>query len=154
MANVYIAFYKHKRKINSIKNFFFRLFDEIIRLTTHGKYSHCEVVIPNFEQDGDLLFECYSASNMDGGVRLKLMPLPKERWDLVKVNVNSDLVRLFFKQTKGLKYDMLGAIGVVLPIGEDNHRYFCSEWCAGAIGLANPHKFSPNSLYRKLREKV
>lgn len=154
MSNVYVAFYKHKRPLNSWKNICFRLFDEIIRLATYGKYSHCEVVIPNFEQDGDLLFECYSASNMDGGVRLKLMPLPKERWDLVKVNVNSDLVRLYFKQTKGLKYDMLGAIGVVLPVGENKHKYFCSEWCAGAIGLANPHKYSPNSLYRKLKEKV
>lgn len=153
MSNVYVAFYKHKRPLNSWKNICFRLFDEIIRLATYGKYSHCEVVIPNFEQDGDLLFECYSASNMDGGVRLKLMPLPKERWDLVKVNVNSDLVRLYFKQTKGLKYDMLGAIGVVLPVGENKHKYFCSEWCAGAIGLADPHKFSPNSLYRKLKDK-
>lgn len=154
MSNVYVAFYKHKRPLNSWKNICFRLFDEIIRLTTYGKYSHCEVVMPNFEKDGDLLFECYSASNRDGGVRLKLMPLPKERWDLIKVNVNTDLIRLFFKQTKGLKYDMLGAIGVVLPIDEDSHRYFCSEWCAGAIGLANPHKYSPNSLYRKLKEKV
>lgn len=154
MSNVYVAFYKHKRPLNSWKNICFRLFDEIIRLTTHGKYSHCEVVIPNFEKDGDLLFECYSASNMDGGVRLKLMTLPKERWDLVKVNVNFDLVRLYFKQTKGLKYDMLGAIGVVLPVGENKHKYFCSEWCAGAIGLTNSHKYSPNSLYRKLKEKV
>lgn len=153
MSNVYVAFYKHKRPLNSWKNICFRLFDEIIRLATYGKYSHCEVVIPNFEQDGDLLFECYSASNMDGGVRLKLMPLPKERWDLVKVNVNSDLVRLYFKQTKGLKYDMLGAIGVVLPVGENKHKYFCSEWCAGAIGLTSPHKYSPNSLYRKLKDK-
>lgn len=154
MANVYIAFYKHKRKCNSFRNTIFRICDEAIRLTTHGKYSHCEVVIPNFEQDGDLLFECYSASNMDGGVRLKLMPLPTERWDLVKVNINADLVRLFFKQTKGLKYDMLGAIGVVLPVGENKRKYFCSEWCAEVIGLADPHKFSPNSLYRKLKEKV
>ena len=152
MPNVYIAFYKHKRKTDTLKNIFLRFFDEVIRLTTHGKYSHCEVVIPNFEQDGDLLFECYSASNMDGGVRLKLMPLPTERWDLVKVNVNADLVRLFFKQTKGLKYDMLGAIGVVLPIGEDKHRYFCSEWCAEAIGLKEPQKLSPNSLYKQLKK--
>lgn len=154
MSNVYVAFYKHKRPLNSWKNICFRLFDEIIRLATYGKYSHCEVAIPNFEQDGDLLFECYSASNMDGGVRLKLMPLPVERWDLIKVNVNPALLRLYFKQTKGSKYDMLGAIGVVLPVGENKHKYFCSEWCAGAIGLANPHKYSPNSLYRKLKEKV
>ena len=153
MSNVYLAFYKHKRKCNSLRNAFLRLCDEVVRFVTKGKYSHCEVVIPNFEKDGDLLFECYTASNMDGGVRLKLMPLPTERWDLVKINVNADLVRLFFKQTKGLKYDMLGAIGVVLPVGENKHRYFCSEWCAEAIGLKDPHKFSPNSLYRKIKNK-
>lgn len=154
MSNIYVAFYKHKRPLNSWQNICFRFFDEVIRLFTHGKYSHCEVVMPNFEKDGDLLFECYSASNRDGGVRLKLMPLPVERWDLIKVNVNPALLRLYFKQTKGSRYDMLGAIGVVLPVGENKHKYFCSEWCAGAIGLANPHKYSPNSLYRKLKEKV
>ena len=154
MRNVYIAFYKHKRKCNSLRDTFYRTGDEIIRFFTNGKYSHCEIVCLYLEQDDDLLFECYSSSIMDGGVRLKLMPLPVEKWDLVKVNIDINLIRLFYNRTKGAKYDILGAIGVVLPVGENKRKYFCSEWCAKAIELANPRKYSPNSLYQKLREKV
>lgn len=154
MRNVYIAFYKHKRKCSSLRDTFYRIGDEIIRFCTNGKYSHCEIVCPYLEQDGNLLFECYSSSIMDGGVRLKLMPLPVEKWDLVKVNIDINLIRLFYNRTKGAKYDILGAIGVILPVGENKRRYFCSEWCASAIELANPRKYSPNSLYQKLTEKV
>ena len=88
--SVYIAFYKHKRKRKGFKNTVYRLCDDAIRFLTKGDYSHCEMVIPNFEKNGRMLFECYTASNIDGDVRLRLMPLPSDRWDLVEVDINAD----------------------------------------------------------------
>lgn len=153
MSKVYIAFYKHKRKRKGLKNIVFRLCDDTIRFLTKGDYSHCEMVIPNYEKNGKMLFECYTASNIDGDVRLRLMSLPSDRWDLVEVDIDADLIRLFYKQTAGLKYDWLGALGVILPFKQNAKKYFCSEWCAECLGFDNPHKFSPNSLYRKLKNE-
>lgn len=53
MSKVYIAFYKHKRKREGLKNTIFRLCDDTIRFLTKGDYSHCEmVIIPNYEKNG------------------------------------------------------------------------------------------------------
>lgn len=147
MSKVYVAFYKHKRKRKGLKNTVYRLCDDTIRFFTKGDYSHCEIAIPNYDMSGKMLFECYTASNIDGNVRLRLMPLLNDRWDLVEVDIDADLVRLFYKQTAGLKYDWLG---VLLPFRQSQNKYFCSEWCAECLGFNNPHKFSPNSLYRKI----
>lgn len=148
MSKVVIAFYKHKRERNSVKNTLFRFFDDAIKFFTHGPYSHCEIAIPN--PDPSLVFTCYSASNRDGGVRKKVMQLPPERWDLIEVNIDPYKVRDFFAKTQGLKYDLIGALGVVLRIRDSKTKYFCSEWCAECLGLNKPHKFSPNSLYKYL----
>ena len=151
MSKVVIAFYKHKRERNSVKNTLFRFFDDVIKFFTHGPYSHCEIAIPNPEPS--LVFTCYTASNRDGGVRKKVMQLPPERWDLIEVNIEPDKVRDFFAKTQGAKYDLIGALGVVLHIRDSKTKYFCSEWCAECLGLNKPHKFSPNSLYKYLNSK-
>ena len=151
MSKVVIAFYKHKRERNSVKNTLFRFFDDAIKFFTHGPYSHCEIAIPNPEPS--LVFTCYTASNRDGGVRKKVMQLPPERWDLIEVNIEPDKVRDFFAKTQGAKYDLIGALGVVLHIRDSKTKYFCSEWCAECLGLNKPHKFSPNSLYKYLNSK-
>lgn len=147
---IYLAFYKHKRERNSLKNFFFRLFDDTIRLFTHGKYSHCEIAM-QLEKDKPT-YLCYSSSNRDGGVRFKSMELPNDKWDLVELNVQPYLILEFFKKTKGKKYDLFGALGVVLRFGNSKRKYFCSEWCAEALGFDKPYKYSPNSLYRKVKK--
>ena len=36
MSKVVIAFYKHKRERNSVKNTLFRFFDDAIKFLTHG----------------------------------------------------------------------------------------------------------------------
>ena len=151
MSKVVIAFYKHKRERNSVKNTLFRFFDDAIKFFTRGPYSHCEIAIPN--PDPSLVFTCYSASNRDGGVRKKVMQLPPERWDLIEVNIEPDKVRDFFAKTQGARYDLIGALGVVLRIRDSKTKYFCSEWCAKCLGLNKPRKFSPNSLYKHLNSK-
>lgn len=148
MSKVVIAFYKHKRERNSVKNTLFRFFDDAIKFFTHGPYSHCEIAMPN--PDPSLVFTCYSASNRDGGVRKKVMQLPPERWDLFEVNIDPHKVRDFFTKTQGFKYDLIGALGVVLRIRDSKTKYFCSEWCAECLGIDNPYKLSPNLLYKHL----
>lgn len=147
---IYVAFYKHKRERKSLKDCVFRLFDDIIKFFTHGKYSHCELV---FKGTKDGRYMCYTSSNRDGGVRKKIMELPAGRWDLVPVKIDYNQVFRFYQKTVGCKYDLCGAIGVVTRFGNVKNRYFCSEWCAEALKLKQPHKYSPNSLYQYLKGK-
>lgn len=116
--------------------------DKIIRLFTGKPYSHCEVVI----KTGLSVYQCYSSSPRDGGVRVKTMRLPTDKWDLIPVHTDSDIVD-FFQRTGGKKYDFIGAIGCVLPLRQKPSRYYCSEWCHEAIFGEPPKKaLSPNKL--------
>ncbi len=119
-----------------------RLSDWIIRTLTGSPYSHCELAVPC--ADGQ--YDCYSSSIRDGGVRLKTMPLPPEKWDLIPVDASPEQVYEALAATFGAKYDWAGATGVIARWRHDKRKYFCSEWCAMALGLANPERFCPGSL--------
>ena len=119
-----------------------RVSDWIIRTLTGSPYSHCELAVPC--ADGQ--YDCYSSSIRDGGVRLKTMPLPPEKWDLIPVRATEAQVRAAFETTRGAKYDWLGATGVIARWRHDKRKWFCSEWCAMALGLPNPERFCPGSL--------
>lgn len=144
MSKIYLAFYKHKRKCNSIKNLLMRICDEVTRLTTHGKYSHCEIAV--LQPDGQYM--CYSSSYRDGGVRCKKMDLPSDRWDLLEIELSNQTIVDFYQKTKGMRYDLIGALGVVLKIRDSKTKYFCSEWCAECFGYDNPQRISPNKLFK------
>lgn len=140
---IYLAFYKHKRETTGLKNLWYRFFDEAIRLATRGKYSHCEVAA--LREDG--LYDCYSSSARDGGVRKKVMSLPFEKWDLNPVDCEISQITAYFDKTKYSKYDYLGAGGLVLPFTQNRGRYFCSEWCFNAVfNSKDGWRFSPNQL--------
>ena len=67
----------------------------------------------------------------------------------------SDAERVdFYKKTQGKKYDFIGLMSPVLGNLHDDNKYFCSEWCAEAIGLISPNKYSPCSLYRYLKKML
>lgn len=125
---IYLAAYKGKGK----------LFNRLIRLWTRSQYSHCELVMP----DGRWL----SASAMDGGVRDKYIELNLEHWDLFPLPWASatHIDHVFFRHW-GKGYDWLGIfLSQIIPAGIDNReRMFCSEFCAAALGLADPQRFSP-----------
>ena len=157
---IYLALYKGRRdgawyqpKVAAA-----RLSDWIIRTLTGSPYSHCElaVLIPplNGDPDDHTVFDCYSSSIRDGGVRLKTMPLPADKWDLIPVNrqdVYIDVLN-YFAQTRGKPYDFIGACGVVLGINGSLKKWFCSEWCAAALGLQYPDRYSPQALANWLRQ--
>lgn len=121
-----------------------RLGDWAIRLFTRSIYSHCELAVPR--KDGQ--YDCYSSSIRDGGVRVKTMPLPEAKWDLIPIrqtNAYADTAN-HYAATRGQAYDWAGALGIVLPARQHARKWFCSEWCAAALGLPNPARYSPGRL--------
>ena len=135
-----------------------RLSDWIIRTLTRSPYSHCElaVLIPplNGGSDDHAVFDCYSSSIRDGGVRVKTMPLPADKWDLIPVNQQDAYIDVlnYFAQTRGKPYDFIGACGVVLGIKGSLKKWFCSEWCAAALRVQYPDRYSPQALANWLRQ--
>ena len=70
-----------------------------------------------------------------------------DKWDLIELQPEVALsVSRLFHRTHGAGYDWLGAIGVVLKSPHSKSRWFCSEWCAYAIGCTNPHRYTPGEL--------
>ena len=143
---VYLALYKGRRdgawyqpKVAAA-----RLSDWIIRTLTRSPYSHCEIAVDK----GNGQYNCYSASIRDGGVRLKTMPLPADKWDLIPVNQQDAYIDVlnYFAQTRGKPYDFIGACGVVLGIKGSLKKWLCSEWCAAALGVQYPDRYSPQAL--------
>ncbi|MDK4529235.1 hypothetical protein QG082_09700, partial [Kingella kingae] len=110
---IYLALYKGHRNGHwyAPRVALARLSDWLIRQVTHGKYSHCEIAIAH--DDG--LYSCYSSSIRDGGVRFKVMPLPPDKWDLIRVDLPEQRIHEFYAQTKGAKYDWAGCLGIALP---------------------------------------
>ena len=143
-AKIYLALYKGRRDGAWYRPGVAaaRLSDWIIRTLTGSPYSHCELAVPC--ADGQ--YDCYSSSIRDGGVRLKTMPLPSEKWDLIPVDASPEQVYEALAATFAAKYDWLGATGVIARWRHDKRKWFCSEWCAWTLGLSNPERFCPGSL--------
>ncbi|AGO16950.1 enoyl-CoA hydratase/carnithine racemase-like protein [Glaesserella parasuis ZJ0906] len=155
MNKIYLALYK-----GNAKNWRERLEDWLIRKATKGQYSHCEIAIhrsriyDHYHQEE--WFECYSSSLRDGGVRCKIINVSdRSKWDLVELpNVTEAQIRFYFEITKGKKYDLWGALGVVLGFKQRGERFFCSEWCFNAIfNSEQGWRFSPNQLAVILNKK-
>ncbi|MBR0574060.1 MULTISPECIES: enoyl-CoA hydratase [Pasteurellaceae] len=144
MNKIYIAFYKGKGN----------LIDRIVRFFTKGKYSHCELVVKKIEPESgyhyeySTVYDCYSSSPRDGGVRCKQINVENGNWDLKEVkNITEQDIKCYFEKTKGIRYDFCGAIGVTLLINQDKNKIFCSEWVFNCLfNSENGWRFSPNDL--------
>ena len=151
---IYLALYKGRRDGAWYKPSIAaaRLSDWTIRTFTQSIYSHCELAVAR--ENGQ--YDCYSSSIRDGGVRRKTMKLPTDKWDLIEIrqmNAFEDL-RNHFGATRAQAYDWLGALGVVTHWKDSKRKWFCSEWCAAALGLANPERFSPETLARHFKMRL
>ena len=40
----------------------------------------------------------------------------------------------------------MGALGIAFGLPQNRRRWFCSEWCAAALGLPDGWRWSPNDL--------
>lgn len=124
----------------------------LISKWTHGKYSHVEFIVKPINAK-KYQYMCASAAPRDGKVRFKVLTLKPERWDIVDVPTVSDAqMEAWFREHKDAKYDYLGLVGFVFrPIKGRSKKYFCSEAIAEAMGLNNPSRISPNSLYTAVK---
>lgn len=124
------------------------MFNRLTSWWTKGKYSHCEL-IEGYDEDG--LAICWSSSFMDGGVRKKHIYLDPEHWDVLDVQVSESVFEdaiSWFARHKGERYDVVGLIGFIFDyVSDDNTKWFCSEAIAASLGIREPWRFSPNSLY-------
>lgn len=159
MNKVYLALYKGRKKGRKPTALLARFSDWLTRKLTKGIYSHCEIVVEREEMignyDSDIIYDCYSSSIRDGGVRKKYIDVTDKKWDLVELKgVTEKQIKEYFEKTKGAKYDWLGAIGVVFGIPHARSKFFCSEWCANAInGGEQGWRFSPNDLAAIFKSK-
>ncbi len=150
MSKVYLALYKGRKDGRGLKVWADRFADWVIRTITRSKYSHCEIAYKPVGQNP--LYVCYSASARDGGVRVKEMELAADKWDLIALSPSvSQSARRLYERTGGLGYDWPGALGVVLKSPHSKRRWFCSEWCAAAIGLPDAHNYTPAALARAVK---
>lgn len=137
---MYIAFQKKNEK---------NCFHRLISFFTNSDIVHCELVsIKNTKE-----FFGYSSYPNDG-VRSAWIHYDPSEWIFIELkDVKTKDIKDFFERTKGRKYDWLGCLGFVFGNPDNPKRYFCSEWCAEALGLENPSKISPDKLYKILMEK-
>lgn len=145
MSNVYLAFYRGRKKVTTVKTAIFRALDWLTRASTKGEFSHVEIAIKR----ADDKYDCYSSSNRDGGVRCKEIDVTTSNWVLVPIDVHHLLIQSYYGKTKLQKYDLLGAIASTIPFVQLKDRQFCSEWCFNAIkaGSKEGWRFSPNDLF-------
>ncbi|UXN35517.1 enoyl-CoA hydratase [Avibacterium paragallinarum] len=151
---VYLALYKGNRSGKGFAVLKAKLGDWLTRKLTKGQYSHCEIAVARREwlsshhYDHEIVYDCYSSSIRDGGVRCKQIDLDNGKWDLIPLyGVDEAKVKGYFWQTKDKKYDWLEALGIVLFTPQARDKFFCSEWCANAInGGDEGWRFSPNHL--------
>jgi len=119
---------------------------QLIRAWTPSAYSHCELVLP----DGGFV----SSSPRDGGVRAKVIEPDPAAWDFLPLPwLQPAHVEQLLEQEAGAGYDWLGILGSqILPAGiQSRSHWFCSEFCAQALGLEQPQRYSPGQLAEAVR---
>ena len=118
-----------------------------IRWLTKSQYSHSEVCVGNpFES----AVPCLSSSGVDGGVRVKVMQLSPEKWDIVPMPwICAQDVHDFYEREKGSGYDFAGCARFLLPwlISPSARRWFSTETVAAVAGYPEPWRFSPADLH-------
>jgi len=130
-----IAFYKGtKSGINGIYN-------RGVRWIEDGLYSHCEIIFSNGLSA--------SSSFMDGGVRFKDIEYDLAKWDVIDLPWADEKKAItYFTQRLGKPYNLRGNLHFIFGfIRGDSDGEFCSEACAGALGIVNPWQFAPNQLF-------
>ena len=100
---------------------------------------------------------CYSSSNRDYGVRSKIIDTSnKQKWvsfDLKKdIDINNCLS--YFESVKGQKYDWLNIFctQLIKLNMQSEDKQICSEFVGNCLGLEDSYKYSPESLFYKLKE--
>ena len=99
----------------------------------------------------------YSSSNRDGGVRSKIIDTSNEKkWVSfeLKNNIDRNICLNYFKSVEGQKYDWLNIFfSQIIKLNiQSNNKQICSEFVGNCLGLEDSYKYSPESLFYKLKE--
>ncbi|MFV0680314.1 hypothetical protein [Ottowia sp.] len=115
-----------------------RWFSALTRWRLCSQWCHGGVVL-----DGDLLH-----SNRAHGLhRVPAADWEPHKWHLIDLGSARDAqVATLFDVWEGTAYDVLGVLGFALPIGGDQHRLYCFEWCALAMGIPHAQWMTPERL--------
>ena len=120
--------------------------DRLIRIATQSPFSHVELLRGN---------TMLSASIRDGGVRLKKVELNSDHWTLLPLEgwERGDAWERAVEEI-GRPYDLTGILlTFTVPLRRHRRRsWFCSELCAHALGLGEPHTLAPGDLFRRVLE--
>lgn len=116
-----------------------------VRIATKGKYSHCELIF----SDG----MSASSSFIDKGVRFKSIVYDLNNWDFITVpDALEKSARQWFLEHNGESYDIWGNVHFLTPIiGDEKEKWSCAEATAASLGMVDPWRYSPNSLYVALQ---
>lgn len=138
MSNLRAAFYKGTH--TGLPG----IYNRLVRWWTRSQYSHVELIMP--------WGAAASSSAMDGGVRFKQIDFDPAKWDFVDLPIDlASAAEDWFNRHYGQPYDYLGNAHFVLSaIGDDKRKWFCSEACAAALGMPDPERFDPGTLYAAL----
>ena len=120
--------------------------DKVVGLVS--VFSHVELEISGV---------CYSSSNRDYGVRSKIIDTSnKQKWVSfeLKNNIDKNICLNYFKSVEGQKYDWLNIFctQLIKLNMQSEDKQICSEFVANCLGLENAYKYSPESLFYKLKE--
>jgi hypothetical protein len=116
-----------------------------VRLLTKSIYSHCEIIFSNGISA--------SSSFIDGGVRFTSMVEYNDKdWDYIELPDSFEAnAWQWFVEHDDEGYDLLGNLHFIFTVvGDDKYKWFCSEAIGAALGLENPWRFDPGSLYQVL----
>lgn len=124
------------------------LYNRAVRLRGRGPYSHVELVF----SDG----LAASSSYMDGGVRFKQIDFNDGNWDFIELPAGWEAAaRAWFMANMGKAYDLMGNVFLAVGFFADSaDKFFCSEAAAAALGVQQPFRFEPNTLYPTLLRVV
>jgi len=137
-----------------------RLDDRVIRAVTRSPFSHVELTVCPGRGPADVAQPALSASGRDGGVRRKTIAFAPDRWELLPLLpwVPADPWAPSNPWTRaaaeiGAAYDYRGILlTFAVPLRRQHpDRWFCSELCAHALGLPDPHTYAPGDLYHWVR---
>lgn len=141
---VYLCLYKGPVKIRDFETLMSWLTHFFICVFTFDYVSHCETLINK---------RAYSSSIKDKGVRDKHIDFDSGHWIIYETDADAVAALGVYEKAKNKKYDFAGALSFVFSfIKQSKNKLFCSELCAGMIGLPNQYlskptfKLSPGAL--------
>ncbi|SMH35730.1 hypothetical protein [Maritimibacter sp. HL-12] len=149
MSRVGLAFYCGTGKLT----------DRLVRSSTRSPYSHVELVDWGTIEKSDCGLHrqgrAISASWRDGGVREKRIIFHSNRWAMMPLSPWYPPAAFSIARAElGAGYDLPGIVfsQVFRARRQIPDRWFCSELCAHALGLAAPYTLAPGDLALRASE--